>query len=196
MAKIFLKKKSTEWGGNFVCCSNLPVKWVDMFRKHKFCFIKKESGACKSHLLQSAAGTLWSSIPEYGLFDEFVSCEISQVTSSLYFSTWLLIRETWESILKPRDLILESFEIQERSLENQDASDCQLTFAGYCMLLLYPACFISFSLTELCILYALFMIKIWGHITILGDLTKILANTQVTLVLGDITSGEILQLCW
>lgn len=166
-----------------------------MFRKRKFCFIKKESWACKSHLPQSAAGTLWSSVPECGLFDEFVSCEISQVTSSLYFSTWLLILETRESILKPRDLILESFEIQEPSLENQDMSDCQLTFQGYCMLVHYPACFISFSLTELYILHTLFIIKILGHITILGDLTKILANIQVTLVLGDVTSGEILQ-CW
>ena len=166
-----------------------------MFRKRKFCFIKKESWACKSHLPQSAAGTLWSSVPECGLFDEFVSCEISQVTSSLYFSTWLLILETRESILKPRDLILESFEIQEPSLENQDMSDCQLTFEGYCMWVHYPACLISFSLTELYILHTLFIIKILGHITILGDLTKILANIQVTLVLGDVTSGEILQ-CW
>ena len=148
MAKIFFLKKSTEWAGNFVCCSNSPVKWVDMFWKHKFCFIKKESGTCKSHLSQSAAGTLWSSIPECGLFDEFVSCEISQVTSSLYFSTWLLILETWEP-----------------SLENQDMSDCQLTFEGYCMLFLYPACIVSFSLTELYILHTLFIIKILGHIT-------------------------------
>ena len=65
-------------------------------------------------------------------------------------------------------------------------SDCQLTFEGYCMLVLYPACFISFSLTELYILLTVFIIKILGHITILGDI-------QVTLVLGDLTSGEILQ---
>ena len=55
--------------------------------------------------------------------------------------------------------------------------------------------FISFLLTELYILHTLFMIKILGHITILGNLTKILANIHITLVLGDITSGEILQ-CW
>ena len=115
------------------------------------------------------------------------------MTSSLYFSTRLLILETRESILKPRDLILESFEIQGLSLENQDVSDCQLTFEGYCMLVLYPACFVSFSLTELYILHTLFIIKILGHITILGDLTKILANIHVTLVSGDITLGEILQ---
>ena len=63
------------------------------------------------------------------------------------------------------------------------------------MLVLYPACFVSFSLTELYILHSLFIIKILGHITILGDLTKILANIHVTLVSGDkiITLGEILQ---
>ena len=61
------------------------------------------------------------------------------------------------------------------------------------MLVLYPACFVSFSLTELYILHTLFIIKILGHITILGDLTKILANINVTLVSGDITLGEILQ---
>ena len=72
-------------------------------------------------------------------------------------------------------------------------SDCQLTFEGYCMLVLYTACFVSFSLTELYILHTLFIIKILGHITILGDLTKILANIHVTLVSGDITLGEILQ---
>ena len=72
-------------------------------------------------------------------------------------------------------------------------SDCQLTFEGYCMLVLYLACFVSFSLTELYILHTLFIIKILGHITILGDLTKILANIHVTLVSGDITLGEILQ---
>ena len=72
-------------------------------------------------------------------------------------------------------------------------SDCQLTFEGYCMLVLYLACFVSFSLTELYILHTLFIIKILGHITILGDLTKILANIHVTLVSGDVTLGEILQ---
>ena len=61
------------------------------------------------------------------------------------------------------------------------------------MLVLYLACFVSFSLTELYILHTLFIIKILGHITILGDLTKILANIHVTLVSGDITLGEILQ---
>ena len=60
------------------------------------------------------------------------------------------------------------------------------------MLVLYPACFVSFSLTELYILHTLFIIKTLGHITILGDLTKILANIHVTLVSGDITLGEIL----
>lgn len=149
----------------FCCCSTSPVKWVGMFWKHKFCFIKKESGACKSHLLDSVVGTLWSSIPECGLFDEFVSCEISQMTSSLYFLTWFLILKTRESILKPRDLILESFEIQEPNLENQAGSDCQLSFEQYHMLLLYPACFVSFSLKELYILHTLFIIKILGHIT-------------------------------
>ena len=128
--------------------------------------IKKENGACKSHLSQSAAGTLWSSSPpQCSLFDEFVSCEISQVTTLLYFLTWLLILETRESILKLWDLILESFEIQDLSLKKQDASDCQLTFEQYRMLLLYPACFVSFSLKELYLLHTLFIIKVLGHIT-------------------------------
>ena len=61
------------------------------------------------------------------------------------------------------------------------------------MLVLYPACFVSFSLTELYILHTVFMIKILGHIIILGDLTIILANIHATLVLGDIILGEILQ---
>ena len=71
-------------------------------------------------------------LTESGLFDEFVPREISQATSSLNVSTRLSILDTSESILETQDPILESFENRESSLEDQDVSDCQVTFARYC----------------------------------------------------------------
>lgn len=72
----------------------------------------KDREACKSHLWQPAACASRPFKPESCLLDEFVPWEISQVTSSLYFLTRLLILETQESI-DSRDLILESFESQD-----------------------------------------------------------------------------------
>lgn len=167
-AKIFVFKKSAEWAGNFVCCSNSPVKCVDMFRKHKFCFITKKAGLAKA-ICHSPQRVLH--YPPYQsavcFMNLFLMRSVIEVTSSLYFLTWVLILKTQELILKPWDLILESFEIQELSCGNQGASDCQLTctFEWYRMLLIYPACFISLSLKELDILHTLFIIKILGHIT-------------------------------
>ena len=72
----------------------------------------KDREACKSHLWQPAACASRPFKPESCLLDEFVPWEISQVTSSLYFLTRLLILETQELIDSP-DLTLESFESQD-----------------------------------------------------------------------------------
>ena len=50
-------------------------------------------------------------------FVQFISREISQVTSSLTFSTHNSILETRDSILEPRDSILETIEDRGSSLE-------------------------------------------------------------------------------
>ena len=71
--------------------------------KVQLLFHHRSSKDCKSHLTQSA-------VTECGLFDEFVPQEISQATSSLYFSTRLLILETQESIL---------LKFQESRIESQ-----------------------------------------------------------------------------
>ena len=78
----------------------------------------KDREACKSHLWQPAACASQPFKPEGCLLDEFVPWEISQVTSSLYFLTRLLILETQESI-DSRDLILESFKSQDLRIKTR-----------------------------------------------------------------------------
>ena len=115
-AKIFVFKKSAEWAGNFVCCSNSPVKCVDMFRKHKFCFITKESRTCKSHLSQSTAGTSLSSIPECGLFYEFVSHEISHRSDKLIIFLDLSL-DSQNSRIDSQALRLDSWKFRDSRIE-------------------------------------------------------------------------------
>lgn len=85
-------------------------------------FLEKNNSS-HSHIQQKFTLT------ESSLFDEFVPWGISQATSSLNVSTKLLILDIRESILETQDPILESLESRESSLEDQDVSDCQVTFA-------------------------------------------------------------------
>ena len=72
--------------------------------------------------------------PECASLVQFISREISQAVSSLFFSTRTSKDPTRELRKSTQDLILKIFEDRVSSRVSQLASDCQLTFERYCIL--------------------------------------------------------------
>ena len=76
-------------------------------------------GSISSRCSSNVNWRLLYNILECGLFVQLISREISQATSSLFFSTRDSILEPRDSILETRDSILETFEDRESSLESR-----------------------------------------------------------------------------
>ena len=77
-------------------------------------------------------------VKEWSLFEEFVSQEINQVTSSLHFSTQNIGLKSQKSCLEATDLILQNFESRETSLESPGSRGKWLSAYFWAALLMYP----------------------------------------------------------
>ena len=120
---IFILKAQNKWGILPAIRLVLCV-WI-YFKSANFTFYHRSRRGLQKPFFSVHNAYFMILKTERGLFDEFVPREISQVSSSLYFLTWLSIRETRESIIETQELILKCF-------KNRDASDCQLNFEWYC----------------------------------------------------------------
>lgn len=85
-----------------------------------------------------ASLTSTKKVKEWSLFEEFVSQEISEVTSSLHFSTQTLVSNLKNLVLRLPTWFSKILRIKKQvlSLKDQEGSDCQLFF--WAVLLMYP----------------------------------------------------------
>ena len=85
-----------------------------------------------------ASLTSTKKVKEWSLFEEFVSQEISEATSSLHFSTQNVGLKSQKSCLEATNLILQNFENQETSLESPGSRGKWLSAYFWAVLLMYP----------------------------------------------------------
>ena len=86
-----------------------------------------------------ASLTSTKKVKECSLFEEFVSQEISQVITSLHFSTQNFGLKSQKSCLEATDLILQNFENWETSLESPGSRRKWLSAYFWVVLLMLPS---------------------------------------------------------